>query len=164
MSMFSNLINELELVDLPQGNQQYTWSNMQSSPTLAKLDRFLISTEWDLTFPLSKVAALPRITSDHSPLILVTQRKQYITLFRFENVWLTREDFNKLLPIWWNELEDRNVSVLSFVAKLRHCRKRIKEWCATNFYNILNAKRGTAEEIHKLDLLEECHSLPSRQQ
>ncbi len=61
MSMFSDLINELELIDLPLGNQDFTWSTMQDRSTLAKLDRFLVSTEWDQAFPFSKVMAAPRI-------------------------------------------------------------------------------------------------------
>ncbi len=75
MSLFSNLLNELEMLDLPISNQMFTSSNMQSNPTLAKLDRFLISTEWDQCFPLSKVAAGPRITSDHSSILLSTSHK-----------------------------------------------------------------------------------------
>ncbi len=68
MDLFSGMVNELEMIDLPMSNQMYTWSNMQSNPSLAKLDRFLISTEWDQRFPLSKVVAVPRITSDHTPI------------------------------------------------------------------------------------------------
>ncbi|OAY70023.1 hypothetical protein ACMD2_06552, partial [Ananas comosus] len=64
MAMFSDLINNLEVIDLPLSNQSYTWSNMQHRPTLAKLDRFLVSTDWDLSFPLSKVTALPRHTKE----------------------------------------------------------------------------------------------------
>lgn len=44
-ALFNDLINELALIDLPLTNQSFTWSNMQKTPTLAKLDRFLISTE-----------------------------------------------------------------------------------------------------------------------
>ncbi len=70
MSLFTDLLSKLELIDLPVGNQCFTWSNMQAVPTLAKLDRFLISTEWDQNFPLSKVTGLPRVTSNHTPLRL----------------------------------------------------------------------------------------------
>ncbi|OAY63461.1 putative ribonuclease H protein [Ananas comosus] len=51
MTMFSDLIANLAVIDLPIFNQNFTWSNMQHSPTLAKLDRFLITTEWDQAFP-----------------------------------------------------------------------------------------------------------------
>ncbi len=98
MSLFSKLINELDLLDLPLANQQFTWSNLQNTPSLAKLDRFLISTEWDIMFPGSAVTALPRITSDHSPLKLETRNLKLFKSFRFEKVWLNREDFTALLP------------------------------------------------------------------
>lgn len=100
MSLFSNLINDLDLIDLPMGNQNYTGSNMQSDPTLAKLDRFLISTEWDQTFPLTKVLALPRITSDHTPILLSSYDRKFGRTFRFEEIWLAREDFCNMVPSW----------------------------------------------------------------
>lgn len=141
-TLFSNMINDLELIDLPMGNQNYTWSNIQCNPTLAKLDRFLISTDWDQTFPLTRVLALPRITSDHSPILLSTNDRKLGCLFRFEEVWLSRDDFCILAPIWWSEVWPKSTSVLTFVAKLRHCRKRIKEWCSTHFYNITKQRRS----------------------
>lgn len=74
MLLFNELISELALIDPPMMNQQFTWSNMQQNPVLARLDRFLISTEWDQDFPLSKVVALPRVTSDHCPILLTVEQ------------------------------------------------------------------------------------------
>lgn len=68
--MFNDLIQELALLSLPMVNQSFTWSSMQSIPTLAKLDHSLISTKWDMKFRLSKVEVVPRITSDHYPTLL----------------------------------------------------------------------------------------------
>ncbi len=48
--MFNELIHDLALIDLPLKNLSFTWSNMQHVPALAKLDRFLVSTEWDSFF------------------------------------------------------------------------------------------------------------------
>ncbi len=45
VTMFTYLINNLEMTDMSIGNQNYTWSNLQCTPTLASLDRFLISPE-----------------------------------------------------------------------------------------------------------------------
>nr|CAD1840453.1 unnamed protein product [Ananas comosus var. bracteatus] len=98
MTMFTDLLNSMELIDIPLGNQSFTWSNMQQCPTMAKLDRFLVSTEWDQSFPLTKAIALPRITYDHAPIVLSTADKRSRRLFRFEEVWLTREDFRSLVP------------------------------------------------------------------
>ncbi len=46
-------------------------------------------------------------------------------------------------------------AVLNFTAKLRHCRNRIKNWCATSFYSIRETKAKLLAEIHELDRLEE---------
>lgn len=59
MAMFADLISNLAMIDLPLSNQNFTWSNMQHQPSLAKLDRFLVLTEWDHIFPHCKVKALP---------------------------------------------------------------------------------------------------------
>ncbi len=71
-SMFADLLNSLELIDLPLSNQSFIWSNLQRDPSIAKLDRFLISPDWDQAFPLSSVWAISRITSDHSSILLST--------------------------------------------------------------------------------------------
>lgn len=42
MHRFSNWIDELELIDLPLGGAEFTWSSVQDNPRLARLDRFFI--------------------------------------------------------------------------------------------------------------------------
>lgn len=142
MAMFNNLIKELALIDPPMCNQSFTWSNMQDKPTLARLDRFLLSTEWDQDFPLSKVEALPRITFDHCPILLSADRrtKRKKKFFRFEETWLNHEGFITKLPGWWKEGALKNSAVLTFTEKLRHCQQRIKEWCSNEFYSIRREK------------------------
>ncbi len=127
MSLFSDLVSKVELLDLPIGNQCFTWSNMQGSPTLAKLDRFLISTEWDQAFPLSKVVALPRVTSDHSPILLSGWTELPPRRFRFEDAWLLRKNFCGRMVGWWSEVCGPQPSILAFTVKPRHYRRRIKE-------------------------------------
>lgn len=151
------------MIDLPLGNQKFTWSNMQSCPTLAKLDRFLISTEWNQAFPLSKVVAMPKITSDHSPILLSTSDRLVTRSFRFEKVWLSRDDFCSAIPCWWTEVPNKGSSVLNIVAKLRHCRKRIKEWCSESFYSISRTKTTIPKEILQMDTLEEHQTLSPAQ-
>ncbi|XP_020104715.1 uncharacterized protein LOC109721473 [Ananas comosus] len=79
---------------------------------MARLDRFLVSTEWDQEFPLTKVESLPRVTSDHFPILLSSESNVPRTrkIFRFEDVWLTHEDLVSKLPGWWQEeREDLNI-------------------------------------------------------
>lgn len=140
-------------------NQAYTWSNMQSSPTLAKLDRFLISIDWDQQFPLSAVEAMPKLTLDHYPILLSTGSTTKCRMFRLEEVWLRNENFVKSIPGWWTKIQRNDSAFLFFSTKLRHCRKQIRRWCTSNFYSILKSKYEVIQEIQKIDLLEEESSL-----
>ncbi len=97
----NELIHDLALIDLPLKNQRFTWSNMQQAPALAKLDRFLVSTEWDSSFPRSDVEALPRVTSDHCPILLSTaaHSRGPNKLFRFEEFWLKQDSLRENVAV-----------------------------------------------------------------
>lgn len=68
--LFNELINITKLKEIPLYDRQYTWSNMRDNPSLAKLDRVLISQEWEDRYPLASVASLPRPMSDYVPICL----------------------------------------------------------------------------------------------
>jgi hypothetical protein len=48
--MFNYIINTCELRELELSGGQFTWSNNHAVPTLEKLDRFLVSKEWEVLF------------------------------------------------------------------------------------------------------------------
>jgi endonuclease/exonuclease/phosphatase family metal-dependent hydrolase len=66
------VINNLDLRELKLSSRQYTWANNLQLPTLEKLDSILVSTEWELKYPMVTVTTLPRTISDHTPLLLNT--------------------------------------------------------------------------------------------
>jgi len=72
--LFNWVINAHELRDLPLNGGSYTWSNNQQVPTLERLDRILISEDWEKLFPLTSLRKLPRELSDHNPLLLCTEQ------------------------------------------------------------------------------------------
>jgi exonuclease III len=98
--MFNSVINVCELREIEMSGGQYTWTNNQAVPTLEKLDRFLISREWELLFPLTTVHKLIREISDHNPIILDTMegREKQVREFRFEKRWLKKKIFFLELP------------------------------------------------------------------
>jgi hypothetical protein len=73
----------------------YTWSNNQEDPTLEKLDRILVSRDWEDIFPTAMVKRLPREISDHNPLILSSDCHKPLKFlqFRFELNWLDNPEF-----------------------------------------------------------------------
>ena len=74
---------------------QFTWSNNQAVPTLEKLDRFLMTREWELLFPLTTVHKLTREVSDHNPIVLDTMEasEPKVRSFRFEKKWIKDDAF-----------------------------------------------------------------------
>lgn len=68
-NLFNSIINTFGLIDIHMTGGKYTWSNNQDNPTLERLDRYLVSKNWEDMFPMSLVYKLPRELSDHNPLI-----------------------------------------------------------------------------------------------
>jgi len=72
-----------------------------------KLDRVLISSSWEVEFPLCNLRKIPRYMSDHNPLFVRTDLYQQIGSrpFCFENSWLQHADFSrKIKEIWKKNL------------------------------------------------------------
>ncbi|XP_073116181.1 uncharacterized protein [Elaeis guineensis] len=82
---FRALIRTAHLVDLPLKGQRFTWSNHREYPILAKLDRFLITTEMDDRCPNAFQEALSNPCLDHVPILLsLSGLKKPSSLFRFD--------------------------------------------------------------------------------
>lgn len=47
----SNWVNSHSLIDLQMSGASFAWSNHQSPPTMSRLDRFLVSTDWLDLYP-----------------------------------------------------------------------------------------------------------------
>ena len=71
-NIFNAVIETLDLKEIVMSGRQYTWAGLGDEPTFEKLDRVLVSTEWEDKYPLSTVEARDRNISDHTPLGLNT--------------------------------------------------------------------------------------------
>ncbi|WMV39523.1 hypothetical protein MTR67_032908 [Solanum verrucosum] len=70
MTDLSEFIEDIELMDLDLARGEFTWRKGERHSTVARLDRFMISEDWDTKFRNIKQSILQRIVSDHSPLML----------------------------------------------------------------------------------------------
>lgn len=102
---FAQLISSLGLINLNLLGRKYTWSNARQAPTMARLDRFLVSSAWRMGFPNSKQEALPNTSSDHCPLLYTTSTKfKKSAFFRFENFWLKSNEFKDYIQQQWSSM------------------------------------------------------------
>jgi len=96
--LFNSLINELALLELPLVDRAYTWSNHWDNPTLVRLDRCFVNTDWDAAFPNNTLSSRARFASDHVPLLVsASTRIPRSTCFLFENAWLQHLAFATLM-------------------------------------------------------------------
>jgi exonuclease III len=92
---FKNLIDELSMMDIPLQGRKYTWSN---GTTMAKLDRFLISSAWNNVFPTVTQRTLSNVAFDHCPLeCQCSTTFPQANTFKFENYWLKLEEFRLIV-------------------------------------------------------------------
>lgn len=94
MEYFNKFIEELDLVDLPLSNGNFTWSDGRELSVLSLIDRFLVNRSWLHLFKDARVTRLARIISDHFPVALETGSFKWGPMpFKFENMWLHHINF-----------------------------------------------------------------------
>ncbi|XP_071680432.1 uncharacterized protein [Lolium perenne] len=93
-SLFNEFINDLALIEIPLLDRQFTWSNQQDPPIMARLDRALVNQDWSFALPDSTLTSSARPSSDHVPLHLIaSSRAPRSKVFRMENSWLSHPSF-----------------------------------------------------------------------
>ncbi|KAG9458671.1 hypothetical protein H6P81_003179 [Aristolochia fimbriata] len=156
MNDFNNLIQELSLIEPTLTGAEFTWTNGRNHPIMAKLDRFLVNQEWLDTYGNTLGRILPRITSDHSPIMLKTEPENWGPKpFRFEEEWLLEEGFKDKLKTWWQEGQANGTACFIFNKKLKYLKSKIKSWASDNRTNREEEKNSLLEKIKELDMEEE---------
>jgi exonuclease III len=101
MREFSNFIFEQGLMDIPLVGGKFSWSNNRDDQCWSRIDRFLFSLDWEEQFLDVVQRRLPRLLSDHFPLMLdcgvSTRSGGY---FKFEKMWLKFEGFVDQVRLW----------------------------------------------------------------
>ena len=105
MRRFSEILNELGLRDMPLQGGPYTWRGGRNSRAMSRLDRFLVSANWENKFSKAIQRCLPRPTFDHSPILSDSDGIRIgPSPFRFKLMWLKYEGFKEILKGWWQSL------------------------------------------------------------
>ncbi|KAJ4839542.1 hypothetical protein Tsubulata_046678 [Turnera subulata] len=100
---FKACVDNAKLLDIGFTGSKFTWKR---GTFLARLDRFLCNEAWRLTFPDAINRHLPRIGSDHCPILLrdgCTPPPRAARPFRFQAAWLSHPEFTDFVTQSWNK-------------------------------------------------------------
>lgn len=161
MADFNDVIRDLQLADPPLSGRRFTWTNDRHIPSSAKLDRFLLSPEWEDKFPLSLAQVLPRPLSDHSPILLNTSVPTNNSKpFKFEKMWLTHDTLDKDIKSFWESKPFTHIRLgLRILKKLKELRRFLKRWAKDNFGNVITEKKDHLQNIQFLDAIRDSRPL-----
>jgi exonuclease III len=158
-NVFNDMIWELALQEIPLLDHEFTWSNMQNPPILSKLDRVLINSGWNDSFPNSVVTTLPRITSDHYPIkIEVSTNIPRAQVFRYYNNWPLKHGFRELVASVWSSTPPKSDAIGTLVARVKFLRQKANSWKKSlkpDRVHLNNAKRA----LDLMDWIEELRTL-----
>ena len=146
---FNDFIDEAGLREFSMKGSKYTFlAGKGLGFKMSKIDRFLVCSEFFNKWPNACLRALPRYLSDHNPLLLTIDNKNYGSRpFRWYNSWVDKEGCSELIS---KTLKDFNMSgppdlVLS--KKLKLLRSVLRDWKST-----LDGKEKEEMDCLKADL------------
>lgn len=105
-----NWVDSYGLVDLGYQGPNYTWLNCRVKE---RLDKGFCNVSWRLAFPDAFIQHLPRVKSDHFPLLLnlfsSVVSHGINKPFLFQSVWMNHDKFSDFVLDQWKSY-DGNLS------------------------------------------------------
>nr|GLL37714.1 uncharacterized protein LOC109159904 [Ipomoea trifida] len=147
-SEFAEWIHSEGLVDMGYFGPKFTWVKILSGGVAksARLDRALCNVEGRQLFPEAAVSHLPRVASDHAPILIRVAARTTVTRpfpFRFQAAWFTNIGLDETVKSTWN-------ANLDFCTNITHMGLSLAEW-NKNVFAVLSAIGGFIGRVIKMD-------------
>ncbi|WOK94161.1 ribonuclease H protein [Canna indica] len=151
---FSRIIAGSNLLDLPISGVQFTWSNRQRLPRLAKLDRIFLSLSASHILPLANVQGGDKKLSDHHHLILCSMQSptnKSVKPFKMEKFWFRVDSFKCMIATCWAQNWDSLPATDRWIRRWRTLRKLIRQWNALHNKEVKKARITLEDQVAALD-------------
>lgn len=139
--------------DLGYKDQMHTWSNNRwgIDRIVERLDRYMGNRNWCQKYLKAQCVNELATGSDHSPeeLILDFTYTKGRRRFRFENMWLKRQECFDLINSAWSRTGSAR-SLDDLEPKLEECKKSLIKWSRREFkHNVqeINKARATLQTL-----------------
>lgn len=152
MGKFNSFIETANLSEPAHSNGVFTWSNLRSSPSMSKLDRFLHTEGWERKFKIHQVQRLNRIISDHYPILLLSDSLRWGPCpFKFDNRWLSHKYLNKEVELGWSYRQQQGHSGHVFMKNMKILSSKVKAWNIDTFKKEQNMMEEIVKNIAIID-------------
>eukprot|EP00253_Pinus_taeda_P028676 PITA_28676 len=157
LTIVENIILQRDLVDFKPVKGKYIWTNNRTGENhiAARLDRFLISNSIMMGKRIVINKILPKLSSDHKPVLLCLKDEEDLgpLPFRFSPLWVEREGFFEIVQTTWST----EVSEI-ILSNGQVCKgfTQIKEAAVKHFQTLLTTEKEGSEE----DLQEFLANIP----
>ena len=160
MFAFSDFIEANYLVDLPLQGTSFTWFRDSGSVCMSRIDRTLASVDWVDRFGNVSQRVLPRVVSDHCPLLVVAGSvNKGRSAVKFESMWLKEKGFVERVRQWWNGYFFSSSPSFILARKLKALKEDLKKWNKEEFWDLAFRKKCLLFELLGLDAREDLSGL-----
>ncbi|GAU38645.1 hypothetical protein TSUD_276840 [Trifolium subterraneum] len=145
---FNHFIEDNNLIDLPLSGRKFIWFKGDAL-WMSRLDRFLLSREWCLTWPDCTQVARMRGLSDHFPLILAANEVDWGPRpSRMLKCWKNVHGYNIFVKDNWNsyQVDGWGEFVLKEMIKMA-----LKDWHKTHTQNLPSRIESLQDRVAVLD-------------
>lgn len=105
---FQNMSDACELMHVDTKGAQFTWARRKGirGNVELRLDRCLANLEWSDAWDQFGCSTLPRLCSDHNPLLMTFSSKfgARQSIFRFRKMWIGHHDFHSFVANCWSSI------------------------------------------------------------
>ena len=127
MRRFAEVIDDLEVRDISLQGGPFTWSGGSNNRVMSRIDRFLVSRDWESYYNRVIQSTLPRPVSDHFPILLDGGGiRSGPSPFCFESMWLKFEGYKDLLKGWWQGISVKGYVSYIMAEKLKGLKSILK--------------------------------------
>ncbi|XP_071719520.1 uncharacterized protein [Rutidosis leptorrhynchoides] len=130
---FNEFISRNRLVEIPLGCRKFTRVS-DDGIKMSKLDRFLVSDDFLITWPDLKVNALDRFFSDHCPIVLLDIEVNFgLKPFKIFNESFQVKGIDEVISKSWEVELVGNKKDCVFRNKLKRLKLDLKKWSIEHF-------------------------------
>lgn len=157
MAGFKEALEECRLLDQGYRGPKFTWCNGRQGNEFncERLDRAMANGSWTRQFNVVDVLVLPRIASDHNPLLINCSNAQNTKWkkrqqFRYEAHWMQHKEHGAMIKQVWRAKPNQRDHWKTLHGKLNGCQKVLQVWVRKQKQDVEGHINSKLQELHQM--------------